>query len=157
MAKSTAKPDEASFALTKAKLKRLIIRNFRCIGPEPVSIDLDDIVVLVGPNNAGKSTILRAYEVVMMHGSIEGRIKLEDFPGERIDADHLPQIELQTYVWDDLPAAQWLHEEEGTGKQYIRERWRWEEPGKDPKRQGYRAGADDWDDRVPWGGAERGQ
>ncbi|MCX5513021.1 ATP-dependent endonuclease [Kaistia algarum] len=151
MAKSTAKLEDASFPLTKAKLKRLIIRNFRCIGPDPVSIDLDDIVVLVGPNNAGKSTILRAYEVVMLHGSTEGRLKLEDFPGERLDSDQLPEIELQTYIWDDLPAAQWLHVEEGTGKQYIRERWRWEEPGKDPKRQGHRSGADDWDDRVPWG------
>ncbi len=151
MAKALAQAEEANFALTKAKLKRLIIRNFRCIGPDPVSIDLDDIVVLVGPNNAGKSTILRAYEVVMMHGRTEGKLKLEDFPGERVDVDHLPEIELQTYVWDDLPAAQWLHEEEDTGKQYIRERWRWEEPGKDPKRQGHRAGDADWDERVPWG------
>ena len=56
-------------ALESSKLKKLIIKNFRCIGNTPVEIELNDIVVLVGPNNVGKSTILRAYEVVMNHGS----------------------------------------------------------------------------------------
>ncbi len=151
MVKAPAKAQEADFALSKAKLKRLIIRNFRCIGPNPVSIDLDDIVVLVGPNNAGKSTILRAYEVIMSHGSAAGKLKPEDFPNECVDPDHLPEIELQTYVWDDLPAEHWLHTEEGTGRRYIRERWRWDEPDKEPKRQGRRAADEDWDEKVPWG------
>ncbi|MGO4405644.1 ATP-dependent endonuclease [Bosea sp. RAF48] len=150
MAKPPAKAEEP-FALSKSKLKRLIVKNFRCIGPNPVSIDLDDIVVLVGPNNAGKSTILRAYEVVMSHGSTDGRLKIEDFPREMVDPDNLPEIELQTYVWDDLPAAQWLHKEENTDHIYIRERWRWETQDKDPKRQGRRAAAEDWDEQVPWG------
>lgn len=151
MAKSPTKADEVSFYLGKSKVKSLVIRNFRSIGPKPVSIDLDDIVVLVGPNNAGKSTILRAYEVVMSHGSADGRLKIEDFPRETIDADNLPEIELQTYVWDDLPAEQWIHIEDDTGRKFIRERWRWEEPNKDPKRQGRRASAEDWDEKVPWG------
>ena len=138
-------------ALTSAKVKRLIIKNFRCIGAEPVEIDLDDIVVLVGPNNAGKSTILRAYEVVMSHGSADGKLKIEDYPHERFDADCIPEIELQTYVFDNYPAKQWLHTEESTGRTYIRERWRWEEVGKDPKRQGRRTDAEDWDEQVPWG------
>ncbi|MDR3529323.1 MAG: AAA family ATPase [Rhodopila sp.] len=152
MAKAAAKTsDESQISLATAKVKRLVVRNFRCIGNSPVSIDLDDIVILVGPNNAGKSTILRAYEVIMLHGSSDGRLKLEDFPGETVDPDNLPEIELQTYVLDDLPAAQWLHIDEETGQQYVRERWRWEEPGKEPKRQGHRANENDWDDRVPWG------
>lgn len=150
MAKAPAKAEE-HLALTSAKVKRLIIKNFRCIGAEPVEIDLDDIVVLVGPNNAGKSTILRAYEVVMSHGSAEGKLKIEDYPRERCDADCIPEIELQTYVFDNLPAKSWLHTEESTGLTYIRERWRWEEVGKDPKRQGRRADAEDWDEKVPWG------
>ncbi|MCX5518072.1 ATP-dependent endonuclease [Kaistia defluvii] len=151
MAKAVAKGEDTTFTLTKSKVKRLIVRNFRSIGPEPVSIDLDDIVVLVGPNNAGKSTILRAYEVVMSHATAEGRLKLEDFPGEVVDANHLPEIELQTFVWEDLPAEHWLHKDEETGSLFVRERWRWEEPNKDPKRQGRRADAEDWDERVPWG------
>jgi len=151
MAKPVSKAEALEVSLTSAKVKRLIIKNFRCIGQSPVSIDLDDIVVLVGSNNAGKSTILRAYEVVMSHGSVEGKLKLEDYPNERFDPDHVPEIELQTYVFDDLPAEQWLHKDEETGHQYIRERWRWEEVGGNPKRQGRRALADDWDEKVPWG------
>lgn len=150
MAKTPTKAED-TIELTSAKVKRLIIRNFRCIGSEPVEIDLDDIVVLVGPNNAGKSTILRAYEVVMSHGSAEGRLKIEDYPREKCEPDCVPEIELQTYVFDNLPAKQWLHKEELTGQTYIRERWRWEEVGKDARRQGRRADAEDWDEGVPWG------
>ena len=38
----------------RPRLVKLIIKNFRCIGATPVTIELDDIVVLVGPNNVGK-------------------------------------------------------------------------------------------------------
>ena len=151
MAAAKAKTDIEELALTAAKVKRLIIKNFRCIGSDPVEIDLDDIVVLVGPNNAGKSTILRAYEVVMSHGSAEGKLRIEDYPREQCEPDCIPEIELQTYVFDNLPSKQWLHVEKGTGKTFIRERWRWEAVGKDPKRQGRRADAEDWDEKVPWG------
>lgn len=33
------------------RLRALTIKNFRCIGPEPIRVELDDIVVLVGRNN----------------------------------------------------------------------------------------------------------
>ena len=38
------------------------IRNLGCIGPEGLEVALDNIVCLVGANNSGKSTVLRAYE-----------------------------------------------------------------------------------------------
>lgn len=47
----------------RSKLLRLWVRNIGCIGDEGIGIDLDDIVCLVGKNNAGKSTILKAYEL----------------------------------------------------------------------------------------------
>lgn len=137
-------------ALASSKLKKLIVKNFRCIGSTPVEIDLDDIVVLVGPNNVGKSTILRAYEVVMNHGSKAGELALEDFPNEKIDALGLPEIELQTYVKDDKPADHWLFRDSETQQTYVKERWIWSAPGP-PKRQGHPANSDDWDDHVPWG------
>jgi putative ATP-dependent endonuclease of OLD family len=148
-----AKEPEPAFqelALESSRLKKLIVRNFRCIGNVPVEIELNDIVVLVGPNNAGKSTILRAYEVVMNHGSKAGELTLEDFPGEKVDPQALPEIELQTYVKDDRPAEHWLHEDEETKQKFVRERWIWNGPGA-PKRQGHRANANDWDEHVPWG------
>jgi ABC-type branched-subunit amino acid transport system ATPase component len=57
-----AEPAAADVLGPRPRLVKLIIKNFRCIGPTPVTIDLDDIVVLVGPNNVGKSSVLKAYE-----------------------------------------------------------------------------------------------
>jgi len=67
-----AKKVEAEVALVsdnpeipKPRLTKLIIKNYRCIGSTAVEIDLNDIVVLVGANNVGKSSILKAYELAM--------------------------------------------------------------------------------------------
>lgn len=79
------------------------MKNFRAIGQKPVEIELDDIVVLVGPNNAGKSSILRAYEVVMSEGSKECELTLDDFPNGIICSENLSEIILHTVVYDNLP------------------------------------------------------
>ena len=44
------------------KLKQLKLQNFRCYKDE-VSIDLDDLVVLVGRNDSGKSSLFDALEI----------------------------------------------------------------------------------------------
>lgn len=138
------------FELSEPKLRRMIIRNFRCIGNKPVTIDLDDIVVLVGPNNAGKSSILKAYELVMNHGSNNCKLAESDFPNGRIKADELPQIELHTIVnGDTAPATRWVQVEEG--KTLVKERWTWSAANTFPKRQGFDVEKNNWDDQVPWG------
>ncbi|HCL4446018.1 AAA-ATPase [Clostridium sporogenes] len=133
----------------KPRLHKLIIKNFRCIGSKPVEIELDDIVVLVGSNNVGKSSILRAYEVVMSNGSKGDELKLEDFPNGKIDEKLLPEIELQTIVYDNTPGIKWITETKD-GENLVRERWIWKKEGK-PTRQGYDVGLRDWSDKVPWG------
>ena len=47
----------------RSKLVRITVRNIGCIGNDGVEIELDNLVCLVGKNNAGKSTILRSYEL----------------------------------------------------------------------------------------------
>lgn len=74
-------------------LSKLIIKNFRTIGKIPVEIYLDDIVVLVGANNVGKSSILRAYEVAMSTGSKAGYLTIDDFPNNAVDTENLPEFE----------------------------------------------------------------
>ncbi|WP_079911995.1 ATP-dependent endonuclease [Paenibacillus sp. 32352] len=143
----TAPVDTPSLG-SRPRLHKLIIKNFRCIGSQPVEIELDDIVVLVGPNNAGKSSILRAYEVVMSHGSNEGHLSLDDFPNSKINQDALPEIELQTVVFDNSPGERWIREI--NGEKFVRERWVWSNPGAG-KRQGFDIQKNDWDDEVPWG------
>ncbi|MGF6764808.1 putative ATP-dependent endonuclease of OLD family [Paraburkholderia sp. GAS33] len=141
-------PDDPN--VPRPRLHKLIIKNFRAIGAQPVVIELDEIVVLVGPNNSGKSSILRAYDLVMKQGSNEGKLETEDFPNGIVDNAALPEIELQTIVFDKAPGDRWIGATED-GEMLIREKWTWSSPNVQPKRQGFDVQKGDWDDQVPWG------
>jgi len=137
-------------ATPRPRLHKLIVKNFRGIGASPVEVELDDIVVLVGPNNVGKSSILRAYEVVMKQGSNDGKLQIDDFPNGVVDANACPEIELQTIVFDNAPGDRWLNPTTA-GEWLIREQWRWSSPNINPQRRGFDVQKNDWDDQVPWG------
>ncbi len=153
------KPVEASADVVQSprpRLVKLVIKNFRCIGTTPVSIDLDDIVVLVGPNNVGKSSVLKAYEVIMSEGSAAGNLTIDDFPSGKIDPDAPPEIELQTIAYDNSPGPEWMEKTE-SGEMLVRELWRWPAPGA-PVRRGYNVQEKRWatdadKEKVPWGAA----
>jgi putative ATP-dependent endonuclease of OLD family len=134
----------------KGRLRTLKIKNFRAIGSTGVEIELDDIVVLVGPNNCGKSSILRAYEIIMSDGSAAGHLKADDFPNSVVDPANLPEIELFTEVVEGEPGEQWIKQVDG--KKIVRERWVWSSTGAG-KRSGWNAQTDAWDEKVPWGAA----
>ena len=53
------------------KLESVDIENFRSIVGENLNLDFDDLVVIVGPNNCGKSNILRALQLFFT-GGVEG-------------------------------------------------------------------------------------
>lgn len=147
------KAAEPECILSECRIKSIFIKNFRCIGEKGVTIDVDDIVVLVGPNNVGKSSILRAYEAVMAHGTKEGKLTIDDFPGREVDEDALPQVTLETYIKDeDLPGAEWILKSD-CGKRFVRERWLWKTPNAEPERVGWDINANDWspEGKVPWG------
>lgn len=135
--------------IQKPRLTKLVVKNFRCIGSTPVIVDLNDIVVLVGANNVGKSSILKAYEVAMSQGSAKAKLKLDDFPNNKIDPDNLPEIELHTIVYDNSPGEQWITTL-ANGERLVKERWTWKGEG-DPVRQGWNAQENIWSDKVPWG------
>lgn len=48
-----------------SKLIKMRIVNLGCIGPEGLTIELDKLLCIVGPNNTGKSSVLRAYELAI--------------------------------------------------------------------------------------------
>lgn len=133
----------------KPRLTKLVIKNFRCISSIPVNIDLNDIVVLVGANNVGKSSILKAYEVAMSQGSAKANLKLDDFPNNKIDTDNLPEIELHTIVYDNSPGEQWITTLPN-GERLVKERWTWKGEGA-PVRQGWNVQENGWSEQVPWG------
>jgi len=138
-----------SETVARPRLTKLIIKNFRTIGTIPVEIDLDDVVVLVGANNTGKSSILRAYEVAMNNGSKAGRLTIDDFPNRQVLSESLPEVEVHTVVFHK-PGQQWM-KDIGNGEFLIRERWIWSNPDTEPKRQGFDVDNDAWSDSVPWG------
>ncbi|BFP41170.1 hypothetical protein FGF1_20150 [Flavobacteriaceae bacterium GF1] len=138
----------------KPRLKKLIIKNFRSIGEEGVEIDLDEIVVLVGPNNVGKSSILRAYELVMLGDNKAAMLTIEDFPN-RQTINH-PIIELYTVVYDNSPGEKWIIDD--NGEKLVKERWTWNSPNVRPIRFGWLARENRWatsedKQKVPWGAA----
>ncbi len=155
MARASAKEEIISLlpedeSIPRPRLSKLIIKNFRTIGKIPVEIFLDDIVVLVGANNAGKSSILRAYEVAMSTGSKAGYLAIDDFPNNIVDPKNLPEIEVHTIISENKPGEQWI-KVLPNGEMLIREKWTWSSPGVEPKRQGFDVIVNDWADKVPWG------
>lgn len=149
-----AKKEEVSLVsedpkVPKPRLTKMIVKNYRCIGSKPVEVELNDIVVLVGANNVGKSTILKAYELAMSQGSGKANLKLEDFPNSRIDPDNLPEIEIHTVVYDNSPGQRWLLNLQN-GESLVRERWIWHDTGA-PVREGWDVEQEAWSGNVPWG------
>lgn len=138
--------------IEKPRLTKLIIKNYRCIGSKPVEIDLDDIVILVGPNNAGKSSILKAYELAMSQGSNRASLQQDDFPNGQIDPNNLPEIEVFTVVYDDTVGQKWI--DNTNGKKIVREKWVWHDIGA-PKRYGWDTTLNSmeggWSESAPWG------
>src|SRR5574343_1243474 len=135
--------------IPKPKLTKLIIKNYRCIGSIPISLDLDEIVVLVGSNNVGKSSILKAYELAMSQGSGKANLSIEDFPNGKIDLDNLPEIEIHTRVFDNAPGNKWIEVIEN-GDFIVKEKFIWKSEGK-PIRQGWDVELQEWSENVPWG------
>lgn len=80
----------------RSKLLRMTVRNIGCIGNEGLEIELDNVVCLVGKNNAGKSTILRAYELAKGTASFDitrdrHQHAEEDQPSEVLLEVHIPE------------------------------------------------------------------
>jgi predicted ATP-dependent endonuclease of OLD family len=47
------------------RIKSIAVKNFKCLGPEEINIVWDDIVVLVGENNVGKTSFLQAINIAL--------------------------------------------------------------------------------------------
>jgi len=108
------------------RLKALKITNFGCIDDRGYEFDVDDIIVLIGPNNVGKSSILDAYEAFASVGTPR---PLKDFRNED-PANHIAIVG----VFVDLNAedietvgAKWKHTDEKYGD-CIRAKWEWSAP-----------------------------
>lgn len=137
---STTSPGEAT-EVQSAEVRWMEVRNLGCIGASPVKLDFDNIVVLVGGNNMGKSTLLRAYELIMAEGTKEGHIHLDDFPNQQApgdDDEQYPEVILETAVVPQpgTVGSKYL-KITGEGSYLLRERWQWKQPDQPPERLGF--------------------
>jgi predicted ATPase len=142
----------------RSKLVRIRIENIGCIGPEGLEVELDNVLCLVGANNTGKSTILRAYELA---------VGAETFGKDRdlcTRANGQPaRVELWVHIPRGTPniAETWKTPEGSL--LLVRSRWEWSEIDKwnrvrrtwDPSNQefadvGKASGLDEvFDSRLP--------
>lgn len=133
----------------RSKLVTLKIRNLGCIGAEGLEVALDNIVCLVGRNNCGKSTVLRAYELA------QGNIPLtEQDRCQWTPEGDFPEVELVVHVPDGIPnvAAKWKLSQDGM--KLVRSRWVWSEPGTKPVRQTWDHELSEWAEEEKAGGLD---
>ena len=137
----------------RSKLVALKIRNLGCIGPEGLEIALDDIVCLVGRNNTGKSTVLRAYELAQ---SCEPLKEID--PCQWTPDGDFPEVELVVHIPDGMLNVDEKWKKTSDGLKLVRSRWQWKERGSKPVRQTWdpaaNGGAGDWADDGKAGGAD---
>ncbi|MDH0864677.1 AAA family ATPase [Mitsuaria sp. GD03876] len=120
------------------------VENFKSIGPSGCLIRIDRIVVLIGRNNAGKSTILDAYEALASSGKELG---LSHFHNQ----DPSVPIVITGYFDQVTPEDE---ERIGRGWQYphpefgtcIAFRYVWRAPDERARKQSYNPGLGDFDD-----------
>jgi putative ATP-dependent endonuclease of OLD family len=137
----------------RSKLVTLKIRNLGCIGPEGLEIALDDIVCLVGRNNTGKSTVLRAYELAQGSKPLTKNDLCQWIPG-----GEFPEVELVVHIPDGILNVDEKWKTASDGMKLVRSRWQWKEIGSKPVRQTWdpmaNEGAGEWAEDDKAGGAD---
>jgi putative ATP-dependent endonuclease of OLD family len=117
------------------KLTSLGIKNFKRIGPNGCDIRIDQIVVLVGRNNVGKSTVLDAYEAFASGGS---ELTITHFHNESAK-EPIEITGIFCNITEDDEATiskKWTHDDAEYGR-CIKVRWIWKEPGQKGKKQSF--------------------
>lgn len=86
------------------KIKKVEIQNFKCLGPNTITIDFSkNIVILVGENNVGKSSVIKAINLFFSNVK---KISKESFFNLQSDIDHAITI---TVTFNDLTEADGAH------------------------------------------------
>lgn len=112
----------------RSKLVKMRIVNFGCIGANGVTVALDNIVCLVGANNCGKTTVLRAYEAAVTMAELK--------PEETNDsaAGNPATVELWVHIPDGAENVDAKWKENNDGLLLVRSKWEWPATGGKPTR-----------------------
>ena len=109
------------------KLIELQIKNFGCIDENGITIKIDDIVVLIGPNNVGKTTSIRAYKMFANSGTI---LKIDDFyqNNENNPVEIAGVFGEITNEDKQQIGEKWIYKNNDK-QDVIKYKWRWEKSG----------------------------
>lgn len=110
----------------RSKLLSIYFKNIGCIGPEGVQVKLDDILFLVGPNNSGKTTILRAYELAFNPISF-------NISNDRCNwatAEQPSEVILDVHIPEGMGNVDEKWKIVDGEKRIVRSSWVWDETGK---------------------------
>ncbi len=122
----------------RSRLVRMHIKNIGCVGSDGLTVELDNIVCLVGSNNSGKTTVLRAYEAAVR----QLELKLDDL--NKSSVGQTASVEL----WVHIPKAaanideKWKESKDGL--LLVRSRWEWAAIGGKPIRTTWNPIAQDY-------------
>lgn len=126
------------------RLAGLLIKNFKRVGDHECAIRIDEIVVLIGQNNAGKSTVLDAYEAFASTGKA-----LEESHFHNGDTSKPVEI---TGVFDQLTpedeviiGKKWTLTDANFGD-CVKVRWIWKKPNEKGQKQSYNPVASQFED-----------
>lgn len=126
------------------RLAGLLIKNFKRIGDNECAIRIDEIVVLIGQNNAGKSTVLDAYEVFASTGKALDESHFNN-------GDTTKPIEI-VGVFDQLTpedesiiGKKWTLEDADFGN-CVKVRWTWQKPNEKGQKQSFNPATSQFED-----------
>lgn len=126
------------------RLSGLRIRNYKRIGSTECEIRIDEIVVLVGQNNSGKSTVLDAYEAFASSGRELDESHFHNRPSLEPIAITGIFTELSDADLDTL-GKKWQHDDTEYGS-CIKVRWVWTKPGEKGQKQAFNPETKDFED-----------
>ena len=110
--------------MNRSKLVRITVRNIGCIGNDGVEIELDNVVCLVGKNNAGKSTILRAYELAKGSATFDVTKDRCQYAPENQPSEVLLEVHIPEGIGN--VDSKWKTEKDGL--LIVKSRWQWSNP-----------------------------
>lgn len=124
------------------KLIELQIRNFGCIDEKGVTIKIDNIVVLIGPNNVGKTTVLKAYELFRSSGAAQ---TIDDFyQNNENNPIEIAGIFNEINEEDKVQIGEkWIYLS-GDNEEVIKYKWVWNKSGEKGKKYSWNNEEEKW-------------